>query len=216
MSPQKGIEDLLAVIPEIISQIPDVKFLFLMVPTPYALDDLRTYMDVARAYPDNIRFIFGLAGSIFLLAHLSADVYTCPSRWEPFGIVALEAMASKIPVVATYVGGLQESIVHLEDHPDTGTGLLCPQGDREALTYALISLLRAMDLAEEKTKNPSLGAGDVQPQLNQIVHPILLEKVRHDLTFGSTIRTNAYERVEKFFRWVEVSKKLKHIYMQFL
>jgi len=213
VSPQKGIEDLLAIIPEIVAQIPDVKFLFLMVPTPYALDDLRAYMEVARAFPDNIRFIFGLAGSIFLLAHLSADVYTCPSRWEPFGIVALEAMASRIPVVATYVGGLQESIVHLEDHPDTGTGLLCPQGDQQALKFALVSLLRAMQIAENKAKDPSLTATDVQAKLAQIVHPGLLEKVRHDLTFGSTVRSNAYSRVEITFRWAEVSKKLKRIYL---
>ena len=213
VSPQKGIEDLLAIIPEIVAQIPDVKFLFLMVPTPYALDDLRAYMEVARAYPKNIRFIFGLAGSIFLLAHLSADVYTCPSRWEPFGIVALEAMASQIPVVATYVGGLQESIVHLEDHPNTGPGLLCPQGDQQALKYALVSLLRTMQIAENKAKDPSLTATDVQGKLAQIVHPSLLEEVRKDLTFGSIIRSNAYSRVKTTFRWAAVSQKLKRIYL---
>lgn len=214
VSPQKGIEDLLAIIPDAIAQIPQVKFLFLMVPTPYALDDLRAYMGVARAYPDNVRFIFGVAGSIFLLAHLSADVYTCPSRWEPFGIVALEAMASKIPVVATYVGGLQESILHIEDYPDTGTGLLCPKDDREALKYALVSLLRTMQIAEDKTKKPSLKAIDLYPKLVQIVHPVLMDKVTQDLSYGTSIRANANNRVLKTFRWAEVSKKLKRMYLE--
>ena len=95
-----------------------------------------------------------------MLAHLSSDVYCCPSRWEPFGIVALEAMASKIPVVATYVGGLMESMLHLEDHPKEGTGLLCPNEDVDALKFALVSLITTMQIAEEKKKSPNLTKKD--------------------------------------------------------
>jgi starch synthase len=215
VSPQKGVENIFNAIPHVIEQIPDVKFLFLMVPTPYTIEDLKNYMVFARQYPDNVRFIFGIAGSIYLLAHLAADVYCCPSRWEPFGIVALEAMASKIPVVATYVGGLKESIKHLETYPEDGTGLLCPNNDGEALKNALVSILSTMKISELASQNPDLYQKDHEIILNylkKIVHPNLKLKTESNLLFGSKIRVNALNRVQSTFRWEIVSEKLKNTY----
>ena len=213
VSPQKGIENILSALPYVLSKIPNAKFLFLMMPTTYALTDLQNYMKTARKYPDNVRFIFGIAGSIYMLAHLSSDVYCCPSRWEPFGIVALEAMASKIPVIATYVGGLMESMLHLEIHPDDGTGLLCPNEDVDALKFALVSLITTMQIAEEKNKNSKLTIKDFQKKLGNILHPKLRAQVENDLLFGEKIRENALYRVESKFRWETVSQKLKKIYL---
>ena len=50
------------------------------------------------------------------LAHISADAYAMPSRWEPFGITALEAMATGNPVVGTRVGGITETVLDILDH----------------------------------------------------------------------------------------------------
>jgi glycogen synthase len=213
VSPQKGVEYIFDALPYVISQIPSVKFVFLMVPSAYSMDDLRAYMKVARQYPENVRFIFGVAGSIYLLAYLAADVYCCPSRWEPFGIVALEAMASKVPVVATYVGGLQESILHLEDHRQDGTGLLCPANDFEALKYALVSLLATMQCAELVNTGVHPNSPLLSELQKMIVHPVLRSQVVADPKFGDQIRTNAYDRVENVFRWRTVSQKLKQIYL---
>jgi alpha-maltose-1-phosphate synthase len=55
---------------------------------------------------------------IALYAH--ADVFVCPSVYEPFGIINLEAMACETPVVASAVGGIPEIVVPGE------TGLLVP------------------------------------------------------------------------------------------
>src|SRR2546425_4791312 len=52
-----------------------------------------------------------------------AAVFACPSVYEPFGIINLEAMACETPVVATRVGGIKEVVVNEE------TGLLVPPGE---------------------------------------------------------------------------------------
>ena len=49
-----------------------------------------------------------------------AAIFVCPSVYEPFGIINLEAMACETPVVASAVGGIKEVVVHGE------TGLLVP------------------------------------------------------------------------------------------
>jgi glycosyltransferase involved in cell wall biosynthesis len=75
-----------------------------------------------------------------------ADIALVPSRWEPFGNVAVEAMLAGRPVVASDVQGLKEII------RDGETGLLVRAGDPGALAAAVSSLLvdwpRAMRLAE--------------------------------------------------------------------
>ncbi len=213
VSYQKGVEVIFYAIPHIIKLIPNVRFVFLMVPTPYSIEDLREYMVIARKYPKNIRFLFGIAGSIYLLAYLSADLYLCPSRWEPFGIVALEAMASRIPIVATYVGGLMESIIHFESDPENGTGLLVPNEDGDALKFAIVALLSSMIISEKKKEDDSLGLKDIKDLLKYIVHPKLYSEVKKDLLFGFKIRENAYRRITTTFRWKIVSQKLKKIYL---
>lgn len=79
-------------------------------------------------------------------AYQEADICVVPSIWEePFGIVALEAMATGLPVCATRIGGLQDIVVH-----DT-TGLLFDSGDAAQLAARLEVLLR------EPEKRRSLG-----------------------------------------------------------
>jgi L-malate glycosyltransferase len=64
-----------------------------------------------------------------------ADVFVLPSEQESFGLAALEALASGVPVVATRVGGLPEVVRHGE------TGLLVPVRDAGALAAAVVELL---------------------------------------------------------------------------
>ena len=75
----------------------------------------------------------GRAGIPALLR--SADVVACCPWYEPFGLVAVEAMACGVPVVATRVGGLAESVV------DGVTGVLVPPRSPAAVARALDGLL---------------------------------------------------------------------------
>jgi D-inositol-3-phosphate glycosyltransferase len=65
----------------------------------------------------------------------SADVVVCVPWYEPFGLVALEAMACGVPVVASAVGGLVDTVV------DGATGLMVPPRDPRRLGLALRQLL---------------------------------------------------------------------------
>src|SRR5947208_3703346 len=65
----------------------------------------------------------------------SADVVLCVPWYEPFGIVPLEAMACGVPVVASAVGGLIDTVV------DGTTGLHVPPRSPERIAEALNELL---------------------------------------------------------------------------
>ncbi|HKI57035.1 MAG TPA: N-acetyl-alpha-D-glucosaminyl L-malate synthase BshA [Trueperaceae bacterium] len=64
-----------------------------------------------------------------------SDLFLLPSVKESFGLSALEAMASGVPVIASRIGGLPEVV---EDGVD---GILCPPGEVEAMAEAALSLL---------------------------------------------------------------------------
>ena len=67
--------------------------------------------------------------------YAAADVCVVPSHYEPFGLVAIEAMASNTPVVASRVGGLKYTVV------DEVTGLLAPPQDESAFANAIAQIL---------------------------------------------------------------------------
>ncbi len=69
-----------------------------------------------------------------------SDVLALPSELESFGLVALEAMASEVPVIATRVGGVSEVV------DDGADGFLLDVGDTEAMAAAASRLLQDDDL----------------------------------------------------------------------
>ncbi len=78
--------------------------------------------------------------------YTNARVFVCPSVYEPFGIINLEAMACETPVVASAVGGIQEVVAPGE------TGLLVPPAEPHALAEAINKLLRDKSLARKMGK----------------------------------------------------------------
>ncbi len=71
----------------------------------------------------------------------TCDLIAMPSRWEGFGLVALEAMGSARPLIASRVSALPEIVV------DGETGLLVPPDDPELLAEAIVPVLADHSLA---------------------------------------------------------------------
>jgi glycosyltransferase involved in cell wall biosynthesis len=71
---------------------------------------------------------------------LKFDIFVLASAWEGLSLSLLEAMAVKLPVVATSVGGTPEVVLHEQ------TGLLVPPGDVSSLYIAIHSLISNAEL----------------------------------------------------------------------
>src|SRR6266571_3221806 len=96
----------------------------------------------------------------------SSDVFVLPSHYEPFGMVVLEAMASRVPVVVSDIGGLSEIV------EDGITGVKVPVSDSRALAEGIIRVL----------ENRELSA-----QLKENAHRMIQERYRWDMIAEKTI-----------------------------
>ncbi|MBW4632056.1 MAG: glycosyltransferase family 1 protein [Iphinoe sp. HA4291-MV1] len=108
--------------------------------------------------------------------YAAADVCVVPSHYEPFGLVAIEAMASQTPVVASDVGGLQFTVVSEE------TGLLAPPQDVAAFAAAIDRILSSSQWRDElgqaarKRVEAKFSWEGVASQLAQLYTKLLQEK----------------------------------------
>jgi L-malate glycosyltransferase len=90
---------------------------------------------------DRVRFL-GRQDHIEELTGI-ADVFLLPSELESFGLSALEAMASGVPVIGSDAGGLPEVVKHTE------TGFVLPVGDVEGMAARAIEILKDDEHARE-------------------------------------------------------------------
>lgn len=82
-----------------------------------------------------------------------ADLFLLPSAYESFGLAALEAMASEVPVISSDSGGLPEINIHGE------TGFLCPVGDTDGMADYAIRLLSDENMLKKFRQNALMQAG---------------------------------------------------------
>ena len=110
--------------------------------TPEIATEMREKVDAARAAGANIVWIEKMvtkAEAIELYSHCA--VFCCPSVYEPFGIINLEAMACRAPVVASATGGILEVVVEGE------TGHLVPFAADQGTGFPIQPEQFARDLA---------------------------------------------------------------------
>jgi starch synthase len=132
-----------------------------------------------------IREMLARPDVVQLLSH--ADVFVCPSVYEPFGIINLEAMACGLPVVASATGGIPEIVV------DGETGYLVP--------------FKAGGDAFGSPRDPMRFAGDLAERVND-----LLDHPDRASAFGEAGRG----RVLEHFSWRTVAERTVALYGELL
>jgi glycogen synthase len=120
---------------------------------------------------------------IALYSH--AAVFVCPSVYEPFGIINLEAMACETPVVASAVGGIPEVVVPGE------TGLLVP--------------IETASASDVEPKEPARFSRDLADAVN-----VLLD----DPALREAMGGKARRRVEEQFSWTSIARQTLTFYEQ--
>lgn len=134
--PRKGIGNAITALAE----VPDAELVIAGGPRPAMLpldpevNRLRTLAS-ALGVAGRVRFAGRVSRAELPALYRSADVVVCVPWYEPFGIAAVEAMACGVPVVATAVGGLADTVV------DGGTGIHVPPRRPDRVAAALRLLL---------------------------------------------------------------------------
>lgn len=90
---------------------------------------------VEKGVADKVHFTGYIDDDTLHKLYAVSDVAVVPSRYEPFGIVALEAMAAGVPIVTSDVGGLNEIVDH------GITGIKTWAGDSESLAWGITQVL---------------------------------------------------------------------------
>jgi len=127
-------------------------------PVKRVVDVVRIYASVAREIPSVLMMVgdgpdrvraeeeakrLGVDSDVFFLGKIEAvapllagaDLFLLPSASESFGLSALEALASGVPVIASHAGGLPEVV------KDGETGVLCGVGDLDGMAREAIAIL---------------------------------------------------------------------------
>ena len=156
--------------------------------TPELAEEMRVAVERAEARRPGIIWINEMVdqkAARELYSH--AAVFICPSIYEPFGIINLEAMACETAVVASAVGGIREVVI------DGETGFLVPLEQMEESPFEAI--------------DPEKFARDLAQRVNELMKDRQLRE-----QFGKAGR----KRVEEHFSWAAIAEKTKALYASLL
>ncbi|MDO4392086.1 MAG: glycosyltransferase family 4 protein [Clostridium sp.] len=140
---EKGIQHLIAAMPKILSNYHDAKLV--IAGKGGMIDDLKA--ETSSLGLDNKVYFTGYMDSKKVQKmYKCADVAVFPSTYEPFGIVALEAMLAGVPTVVSDVGGLDEIVTHGVD------GMKSYAGNPNSIADSVTALLYDHQLATNISK----------------------------------------------------------------
>ena len=139
---EKGIQHLIAAMPKILANYHDAKLV--VVGKGGMIDDLRMQAD-ALGISQKVYFA-GFLNSRKVPIYQCSDIAVFPSTYEPFGIVALEAMLAGIPTVVSDVGGLGEIVKHGIN------GMKSYAGNPNSIADSVLELLYHPELCVNVTK----------------------------------------------------------------
>ena len=155
--------------------------------TPEIATELRQKVDEARAYSSRIIWIEKMVTKPEVIQlYSNAQVFCCPSVYEPFGIINLEAMACRTAVVASATGGIKEVVV------DGETGYLVPFEQDPTTGFPT---------------NPDQFARDLAAKISALLaDPNLCAR------FGNAGR----QRVEQLFSWESIANQTIELYRKLI
>ena len=152
--------------------------------TPGMAEEMKTAVGRAKAQRSGIIWINEMVDQKTACEFYShAAVFVCPSIYEPFGIINLEAMACESAVVASAVGGIKEVVV------DGETGFLVP--------------LEQMKESPFEATNPEKFERELAARVNLLMKDRQLRQ-----RFGRAGR----KRAEESFSWAAIAAKTKALY----
>jgi len=155
--------------------------------TPEIAGEMRKKVEEARALNPNVVWIEKMVTKPEVIQlYSNASVFCCPSVYEPFGIINLEAMACRAPVVASATGGILEVVV------DGVTGYLVPFDQDPVTTFP---------------SNPDRFARDLAEKISD-----LLADPEKAQRFGEAGR----KRVEETFAWSAIADQTIELYRQLM
>jgi glycogen synthase len=153
--------------------------------TPEIAREMADAVERARASSPNpiIWLAKMLPRETVIVLYTHAAIFVCPSVYEPFGIINLEAMACETPVVASAVGGIPEVV----DHGETGL-LVVPEVERPM---------------EVEPRHPAQFSRDLAAAVN-----VLLD----DPARRAAMARKARARVEQEFSWTTIARRTVDFY----
>lgn len=159
--PVKRVRDVVRVFAKVRASVPSVLVMVGDGPDRGAAEEEARLLGVAQ----DVKFLGKIDAVAPLLA--AADLYIFPSESESFGLSALEALASGVPVVAARVGGVPEVV------RDGVTGALLPLGDVDGMATAAVALLApgrwaTVSAAAQADARARFSTADVVAQYEQI------------------------------------------------
>ncbi len=146
--------------------------------------EMQEGIEKVRKTRDNVIWIDKMLDKksvIQLYSH--ADVFCCPSIYEPFGIINIEAMACNTAVVASAVGGIKEVVIPGE------TGILVPLEQQKTAPFEPV--------------DPDAFARDLAEGINTLIRD---EELRNRMAL------NGRKRVEETFDWEAIAQQVKNLY----
>ncbi|MGN6359259.1 MAG: glycogen synthase, partial [Thermomicrobiales bacterium] len=152
--------------------------------TPEIAAEMEQAVAAAQAARDGIFWLQEMVErETVVKLYSGAAVFCCPSIYEPFGIINLEAMACETAVVASAVGGIPEVVV------DGETGVLVPLAQQQASPFEPL--------------DPAAYSRDLATAINQL----LADPARRE-RMGAAGR----RRVEEHFSWRAIARQTAELY----
>jgi starch synthase len=156
--------------------------------TPAIAEEMRAAVEAAQALRPGVVWIDEMVNKAAVYELYShAAVFCCPSIYEPFGIINLEAMACETPVVASAVGGIKEVVV------DGETGFLVPVEQMKSSPFEPV--------------DPPRFSADLAARINQLMRDPALRRA-----MGVAGRRRALEK----FSWSAIARQTQDLYHSLL